>query len=257
MLLSPASLQVLEWYCATRNYSYLRLDGQVGAPLLLLLPPLLLLLLLLVLVLLLVLLLLLLHATATAVTACSSPRGPEYCATLLAALRSSRRAAATAERQRRIDAYNSDPDRFFIFLLSTRAGGLGINLATADTVILYDSGTLRDGAAGASGTWGGLQGPGSRKRGTATALYTCDRSLRLPLPAASSQTQATNQTVPPHNDLQAPHHLIYDLTHPPLFFGLAAPYASTPPSCPPRQTGTPTTTCRRRRARTAWGSRVG
>merc|ERR1719313_2330221 len=42
-------------------------------------------------------------------------------------------------RQEAIDAYNCECSEKFIFLLSTRAGGLGINLATADTVILYDS----------------------------------------------------------------------------------------------------------------------
>jgi SWI/SNF-related matrix-associated actin-dependent regulator of chromatin subfamily A member 5 len=44
------------------------------------------------------------------------------------------------ERQRRVDAFNGNAGgNKFVFLLSTRAGGLGINLATADTVIIYDS----------------------------------------------------------------------------------------------------------------------
>ncbi|GJN29461.1 hypothetical protein PR202_gb17687 [Eleusine coracana subsp. coracana] len=46
---------------------------------------------------------------------------------------------AGAERQIRIDRFNAKHSTRFCFLLSTRAGGLGINLATADTVIIYDS----------------------------------------------------------------------------------------------------------------------
>ena len=42
------------------------------------------------------------------------------------------------QRRDAIDAFNKDPT-VDIFLLSTRAGGLGINLTAADTVIIYDS----------------------------------------------------------------------------------------------------------------------
>ena len=42
------------------------------------------------------------------------------------------------ERQSAIDRFGSDKDAF-IFLLCTRAGGVGINLTAADTVIIYDS----------------------------------------------------------------------------------------------------------------------
>lgn len=43
------------------------------------------------------------------------------------------------EREKSIDAFNAPNSEKFIFMLSTRAGGLGINLATADIVIIYDS----------------------------------------------------------------------------------------------------------------------
>ncbi|KAL5966967.1 Chromodomain-helicase-DNA-binding protein 5 [Taenia solium] len=42
-------------------------------------------------------------------------------------------------RQSAIDRFNSQGAAPFVFLLSTRAGGEGINLASADTVILFDS----------------------------------------------------------------------------------------------------------------------
>ncbi|KMZ99736.1 helicase [Plasmodium vivax North Korean] len=43
------------------------------------------------------------------------------------------------ERQIRINQFNEPNSKYFIFLLSTRAGGIGINLTTADIVILFDS----------------------------------------------------------------------------------------------------------------------
>jgi ATP-dependent DNA helicase len=42
------------------------------------------------------------------------------------------------ERQENMNKFNNDASTF-VFLLSTRAGGLGINLVGADTVIIYDS----------------------------------------------------------------------------------------------------------------------
>nr|XP_033465884.1 chromodomain-helicase-DNA-binding protein 3 isoform X3 [Epinephelus lanceolatus] len=44
-----------------------------------------------------------------------------------------------ALRQEAIDRFNAPGACQFCFLLSTRAGGLGINLATADTVVIFDS----------------------------------------------------------------------------------------------------------------------
>jgi ATP-dependent DNA helicase len=42
------------------------------------------------------------------------------------------------DRQESMKRFNTDP-KYKVFLLSTRAGGLGINLTAADTCIIYDS----------------------------------------------------------------------------------------------------------------------
>lgn len=46
---------------------------------------------------------------------------------------------AHEDRIAAIDEYNKPGSEKFIFLLTTRAGGLGINLTTADVVVLFDS----------------------------------------------------------------------------------------------------------------------
>lgn len=46
---------------------------------------------------------------------------------------------AHEDRIASIDEYNKPGSEKFVFLLTTRAGGLGINLTSADVVILYDS----------------------------------------------------------------------------------------------------------------------
>ncbi|KAI5192545.1 SWI/SNF-related matrix-associated actin-dependent regulator of chromatin subfamily A member 5 [Nematocida minor] len=46
---------------------------------------------------------------------------------------------STEDRCEAIEEFNKPNSEIFIFLLSTRAGGLGINLATADVVIVYDN----------------------------------------------------------------------------------------------------------------------
>jgi len=45
----------------------------------------------------------------------------------------------TEERGNLLRKFNAPESPFFMFLLSTRAGGLGLNLQTADTVIIFDS----------------------------------------------------------------------------------------------------------------------
>ena len=43
------------------------------------------------------------------------------------------------DRQKKMDRFNDPNEDLFVFLLSTRAGGLGLNLTAASTVIIYDS----------------------------------------------------------------------------------------------------------------------
>lgn len=50
---------------------------------------------------------------------------------------------ATTKRQKLVDQFNNPEGKEFVFLLSSKAGGCGINLIGANRLILFDPGPSR------------------------------------------------------------------------------------------------------------------
>jgi hypothetical protein len=115
-------------------------------------------------------------------------------------------ATSTAERAELPRRFNDPASPHFLFLLSTRAGGLGLNLQGADTVIIFDSdwNPQMDSQAEdrahriGAGRWRWLQrgcgGGGSWSRGIRALLL---GPLQPPPAAAAAAAAAAAQGNPP------------------------------------------------------------
>lgn len=84
-------------------------------------------------------------------------------------------------RQRVVDAFNRPASRLFALLMTTRAGGQGLNLATADTVIIFDR---------SGGQWGGR----GRKAARKTPLGACELTVPVPPPRPPAATSTPTWT---------------------------------------------------------------
>jgi SNF2 family DNA or RNA helicase len=69
------------------------------------------------------------------------PRQPYYLSPLPLGYQYLRLDGSTKSEDREglLKAFNAEGSTYFVFLLSTRAGGLGLNLQAADTVVIFDS----------------------------------------------------------------------------------------------------------------------
>ena len=80
--------------------------------------------------------------------------------------RTHRHPPSSPQRMIDIQLFNRPGSDVFVYLLNTRAGGLGVNLQTADTCILYDSGVWMcgcpPGVHGWVGGWVGAHLPSFR-----------------------------------------------------------------------------------------------
>ena len=137
------------------------------------------------------------------------------------------------DRQAAMAAFNTDPE-CKVFLLSTRAGGLGINLTAADTCIIYDSGADRRWGPGYGGERGGKRCGAALRNGWLQEAAPC---VWIP-PFLAKRLLA----LPPPRPLPPPSLALL----PPAPALAAALWL---------QTGTRTRTCRRWTAATASASR--